>query len=296
MTPINTIKNWFTTGSKPTQSQFWSVFDSYRHKSEAIPMKDVSGLSDALANKADASSVTIKANKDASNLDDENKSAWKTALNIGELPDNIATYDYDIQDQVMMKDGTLLPSGDFGKNIANSHLQTTEQGRLTQNYNFAWAYGHNIFYLGTRATTGQPGEDNVFSYYKACLGNIDIVAGLVSNNYQSHLNISESRAVLAVDTTCIDISRNSIKLKYASNIEINALNDKSSDSTYNKLLAINSAGFVAKSDGKLVFKNVIANLNPTEALEIAQLLNGGCRFCRCNVSQFNFPTNNSKQI
>ena len=35
-TAINTIKQWFKTGSKPTQEQFWSWMDSYLHKDEMI--------------------------------------------------------------------------------------------------------------------------------------------------------------------------------------------------------------------------------------------------------------------
>lgn len=284
-TPINTIYSWFETGDFPTEAQFKATYSSYWHKSESIPMGKINGLNDAFNKTVSISTYNTHLNdpnahselakRDASNLTDKNVEAWKEALEIGELPDNIATYDYDIQDHVMMKDGTILPAGDLGKNIANSHLQTTEQGGLTQNYNFAWAYGQNIFYLGKSATTGAPGEDNVFSYYKAHLSSIEIVAGLVSNNYQSHLQVSEARASLTVDTTGIDITRNNIKLKNASNLEINALNEKSTDSTFNKLLGINTSGNVAKVDGKTAFKGFLSALNPTEALEIAQILNGG---------------------
>ena len=45
--PIATLKNWFRTGLKPTQQQFWDWLDSYWHKSEAIPSGSVQGL-DAL--------------------------------------------------------------------------------------------------------------------------------------------------------------------------------------------------------------------------------------------------------
>jgi hypothetical protein len=45
---LSTIKNWFRTGDKPTQVQFNNVWDSFRHKSEAVPVSDVSGLEDNL--------------------------------------------------------------------------------------------------------------------------------------------------------------------------------------------------------------------------------------------------------
>jgi hypothetical protein len=52
----NTIKNWFKTGMIPTQSQFWSVFDSYRHKNDKVPVADVEGINELLAQ---VSSTTI---------------------------------------------------------------------------------------------------------------------------------------------------------------------------------------------------------------------------------------------
>lgn len=53
---INTIKNWFRTGMVPTQTQFWSVFDSYRHKNDKVPVEEVEGINELLAQ---VTSVTI---------------------------------------------------------------------------------------------------------------------------------------------------------------------------------------------------------------------------------------------
>ncbi|KIC03703.1 hypothetical protein OA88_01925 [Flavobacterium sp. JRM] len=50
---LNTIKNWFRTGFKPTQNQFWDTWDSFRHKYEKVPVKDVEGLDELLLTKAD---------------------------------------------------------------------------------------------------------------------------------------------------------------------------------------------------------------------------------------------------
>ncbi|WP_281237834.1 hypothetical protein [Flavobacterium praedii] len=49
---INTIKNWFKTGMIPTQDQFWSVFDSFRHKDDKVPVADVEGINELLATRA----------------------------------------------------------------------------------------------------------------------------------------------------------------------------------------------------------------------------------------------------
>lgn len=50
---LNTIKNWFKTGLKPTQTQFWDTWDSFRHKYEKVPVKDVDGLDELLLSKAE---------------------------------------------------------------------------------------------------------------------------------------------------------------------------------------------------------------------------------------------------
>jgi hypothetical protein len=49
---INTIKNWFKTGMIPTQEQFWSVFDSFRHKNDTVQVSEVEGINELLATRA----------------------------------------------------------------------------------------------------------------------------------------------------------------------------------------------------------------------------------------------------
>ena len=81
-TAINTIKQWFKTGSKPTQEQFWSWMDSYLHKDELIPQENIQGLSTTLSSKADADQLTNKANADATELTEEQITKWQKALGI----------------------------------------------------------------------------------------------------------------------------------------------------------------------------------------------------------------------
>lgn len=54
---LNTIKQWFKTGLKPTQTQFWDTWDSFRHKYDKVPTKDVEGLDDLLLSKADKTAL-----------------------------------------------------------------------------------------------------------------------------------------------------------------------------------------------------------------------------------------------
>ncbi len=54
-TDINSILNWFKTGLKPTQAQFWASWQSFFHKDEPIPQASITGLPGALNSKADKS-------------------------------------------------------------------------------------------------------------------------------------------------------------------------------------------------------------------------------------------------
>ncbi|KFF10877.1 hypothetical protein IW15_16995 [Chryseobacterium soli] len=102
--PLNTIYSYFETGDSPTQEQFQASWSSFWHKDETIPTNKVMGLESELQNKADKTSfeahisspdahVHYLAKKDASNLDSNNVQAWKAALGVGELPENIGTVD-----------------------------------------------------------------------------------------------------------------------------------------------------------------------------------------------------------
>ncbi|MEO2080597.1 MAG: hypothetical protein ABGW88_13635 [Leeuwenhoekiella sp.] len=52
-TSLANIKNWFLTGLKPTQAQFWNVFDSFWHKDEKIAQSNVDNLTNSLDAKAE---------------------------------------------------------------------------------------------------------------------------------------------------------------------------------------------------------------------------------------------------
>nr|DAX82862.1 MAG TPA: hypothetical protein [Caudoviricetes sp.] len=54
ITPISTLKRWFSNFKKPTQEQFWAWLDSYWHKSEKIPMDTIDGLENAIRGTASA--------------------------------------------------------------------------------------------------------------------------------------------------------------------------------------------------------------------------------------------------
>ncbi len=47
----DTLKQWFSKGKYPTQSQFWSWIDAFWHKGDKLPISSVDGLTDALNSK-----------------------------------------------------------------------------------------------------------------------------------------------------------------------------------------------------------------------------------------------------
>ena len=127
MTEKNILQNWFVTGAKPTQEQFWAWQESYWHKSESIPVEMVQGLGDILGNKADTEQLKNKANLDSSNLTNEHVTAWKNALGVGKLPSNIATIDEGEKvgnTYTKTKIDELLENS--GKNLSNADLKISE--------------------------------------------------------------------------------------------------------------------------------------------------------------------------
>jgi len=69
MASLNTIKNWFKTGLKPTQKQFWDTWDSFWHKDENIPVSNIEGIDNLLNQKANKS--VLDDHLDSQNAHDE---------------------------------------------------------------------------------------------------------------------------------------------------------------------------------------------------------------------------------
>ncbi|MFB9079030.1 hypothetical protein ACFFLS_09970 [Flavobacterium procerum] len=51
--PINIIKSWFKTGSKPTEQQFSDTWDSFRHKFEKVSLDEIEGAETLAPNISD---------------------------------------------------------------------------------------------------------------------------------------------------------------------------------------------------------------------------------------------------
>ncbi|WP_433780354.1 hypothetical protein [Flavobacterium anhuiense] len=83
---LNTIKNWFKTTLKPSQQQFWDTWDSFRHKLDKVPVKDVEGIDELLNAKADKIALNdhiadINAHAPQVNTDWNSESGFSQLLN-----------------------------------------------------------------------------------------------------------------------------------------------------------------------------------------------------------------------
>ncbi|MDR3326897.1 MAG: hypothetical protein LBT04_01995 [Prevotellaceae bacterium] len=84
---IENLKNLFKTGKKPSQQDFADVFDSYRHKNDALQISDVSGLANIINNKADTAGIQAALNNKASVSDLDQLNA--NLMTLGQLYDEL---------------------------------------------------------------------------------------------------------------------------------------------------------------------------------------------------------------
>lgn len=83
---LNNIKNWFKTGLKPTQNQFWDTWDSFWHKDEAISIQSIQNLSETLIGKASAQALTNHVNdENAHGIDELNATINQLLQTVSEL-------------------------------------------------------------------------------------------------------------------------------------------------------------------------------------------------------------------
>nr|WP_315175561.1 hypothetical protein [uncultured Flavobacterium sp.] len=87
---LNTIKDWFKTGLKPSQTQFWDTWDSFRHKNDKVPVAEVDGLDEIIDSKADKMILDNHLTDDAAHADLFNDKEDKTQKG---APDGYAPLD-----------------------------------------------------------------------------------------------------------------------------------------------------------------------------------------------------------
>lgn len=125
MADKNTIKNWFKTGLKPTQAQFWATWDSFWHKDEKIPITAIEDIENILAEKADAEVLDYHLTDEAAhvNLFNAKEDKNKRGASDGYAPLNNFTK---LAIEYLNVVNDLVTGG-------VDSLLTAEQGKLLQN-------------------------------------------------------------------------------------------------------------------------------------------------------------------
>ncbi len=136
MASLNTIKNWFKSGLKPTQQQFWEAWDSFWHKEDRIPVAQIDGvdtLLDQKANKSVLDNHLVDSQAHAALFAQKEELSKKGQAN-GYVPldefKKIASEYLNIVNNLTTNSGTSLLSASMGKALQgqidniNSLLQT----------------------------------------------------------------------------------------------------------------------------------------------------------------------------
>lgn len=210
-TDKTTIKNWFKTGLKPKQDQFWAQFDSYWHKSESLPISSISGLGNLLDGKAETEHThTEYATNDATSLTADNVTVWQQKLGVADLK-------FDDQAITITQDYT-----DFG----------LQAGATINAFN-------NAIYTEVAKKLDSPTENATNEYVlmadgsvvaKSEFGKVDKVMG-VAPDANKNVDIS------GVETNWTN-----------ENHRWSNLPNKSSDATYDKVMVLDNSGKAGTKD------------------------------------------------
>ena len=69
MTTLTQIYDWFMTGKKPTQAQFWASWGSFWHKEEKIPQNSINNLESTLNAKTEKDQFNAHKTDDGAHAD-----------------------------------------------------------------------------------------------------------------------------------------------------------------------------------------------------------------------------------
>lgn len=243
-TDKNTIKNWFKTGLKPTQKQFWSTGDSFWHKSESLPISSISGLGNLLDGKAEENHEHNQyAKNDATSLTADNITAWQRKLGVADLK---------FDDKAIT---TTQDYAEFG----------LDSGATINAFN-------NAIYTEVAKKLDAPTENATDEYVLLADGSTAAKGDLGKNFSNTDLEVSENRK--HTGTASVELA---IPMIYSNASQrFSGLVDKSADATYNVFPVLDNNGNLAKaSKAFFAFKNFLNQNSIAENLELGQLLNGG---------------------
>lgn len=250
-TDKTTIKNWFKTGLKPTQKQFWSTGDSFWHKSESLPISSISGLGNLLDGKAEENHEHAQyATNDAKSLTVDNITAWQQKLGVADLKfdDKAITITQDYTDFGLQAGATINAFNNaIYQSVGNKLDAPTEEGTTTD---YPYVVGVN--------DENEP---------------IKLPAGDLGKNFSNtDLMVSENRK--HTGTASVELAMPMIYSNPSQ--QFSGLTNKSTDATYNLFPVFDSNKKLAFADNPYqMMKNGFSLMTQSQALELGQLLNGG---------------------
>lgn len=163
MASLAQIKDWFRTGLKPTQTQFWITWDSFWHKDTPIPQSAIHGLEEALASTNSGGRFGIEDNAMDSdrNLDmkahDFNFSGagevnFSGAVSLTKIPYDEAEMFFE-QDNGYNESRIYLPP--ISRPVNSTLTATIDVDGVVSDYVFGlYMYDESIIYQLTPAITG----------------------------------------------------------------------------------------------------------------------------------------------
>jgi hypothetical protein len=153
---LNTIKNWFRTGLKPTQTQFWDTWDSFRHKNEKVPIKDVEGIEELLnskTNKSDFKTLngeSILGSGDIS-IDGGGSQDLQSVLDNGNLADGFIRLANSENYSTNLNSGHIsITDGSTSANLDTSQIAVfgEVEGQRTSSFINLYGFNHQLTNLG----------------------------------------------------------------------------------------------------------------------------------------------------
>lgn len=279
-TDKNTIYSWFQTDDFPTEEQFRATWDSYWHKSESIPMSQITGLNQLFQQTATVAQLNDKANVDGSNI---NVSAYQEKLNITNL---IATAKEEVKTELL---NGAPEAFDTLKEISDwiSDDETAEAAILQAIQNEATARTNadnqkldKGNYTGTaqdlkNSIDGKLSKPTITSNtasYPFVVGedgngnSARLPAGDLGKNF---FNSDLSNTTARNHTMNAGVTVNTLGNAYS----LKNLPNKNNDTEFNKILVANATGQQAIVDNSYnILKSTITPMTDAQKLEIANLL------------------------
>lgn len=213
-TDITTIKNWFKTGLKPSQIQFWNTWDSFWHKDEKIPISSIEDLGNVIDNKSDVNHTHSNyATNNAESLTATNVEQWKEKLGVADLK-------FDDESITITQ---YYPEFDLSPGAPISVFNNLIYSEVNKKLNAPIENNSNEYVLLADGTTAP----------KTDFGKVDTVMGVQAGANKN-----------------VDISGVAMNWTNASQ-KMSSLPDKSVDNTYNKLMILDVNGNLSSTDNAI---------------------------------------------